>query len=1603
MKKLSLLFTFLIAILLSFNGDISAQEVTSAALGAGTSSSATRGPFQRSDDGSSSVYSRANLVYTAAELTSIGITDGAIISQINWDLGSTNVITATGDATVTVYMKNSSVTEATLGQWADLVSGAPQVGTYTFNLANNFPGVKGFLDFPLSTDFAYTGETIEILVEWNCSNLIPADPSAPNQLFSGDGSLNWRWDNTAHNSLVYRAGSSSAPSGLTSSNNLKSQRVNTQFVTIPAAGSMQSGCVGAGTSSSATRGPFQRSDDGSSSVYSRANLVYTEAELANMGIVSGAILTDVSWDLGSTNVITASGDATLDVYMKNSSVTDATLGEWADFVSGATQVGTYTFNLANNFPGVKGFVDFPLSTGFVYMGGTIEVLVEWNCSNLIPADPSAPNQLFSGDGSLNWRWDNTAHNSLVYRAGSSSAPSSLTSSNNLKSQRANTCFGYTIASIVPPSLPFTFSDAGVDYELAPFGNNMSAEIAVDPADPTNMVLSATKTEGADCWAGVTIGGSCLETPIVFASNNLEISVDVYSPIAGSPILLKVEECGNPAVSAEVIVNTTVAGAWETLTFDFSSACPALPNLDFDYGLISVFPQFVCTPDACGNTNPDAGFPASDMPYYFDNIVMPTVAPPVAGDVTFCVDMTCVEDITTPSIFGNFNFWDPDANLIADPDGDGIYCATINLAPGFHEYKFRSGPGEEEFEAGASCTITTGAFTNRIIAVDGDDTVTFGWQSCDAECFLFPAPMEAAPTPTGPAENVISLFSNIYTDVPVDTWRTVWSQADFEDVLIEGDETKFYSNLNFVGIETTGANSLDVTEMNTFHVDIWTANMSEVRIKLVDFGADNNFQGGDDSEHEITISNPNLEEWISLDIPLSEFTNLTGLANISQLIFSGNPSGAGRLFVDNVYFRYIAPPALECRQPTSTTNTPGLCGADDVILLPPFILDPDEVGDFTIEDNALAFYPIGTTIVTYTLTNADGSTSVCEKEVIIADNEVPVVGPCETIIAFIDPATCMATVNVDFSITDNCGVASIAGLGTFTMATGLYDHPVTATDVNGNVTVHDVTIEIHDSYGPEFDNCPTEQVVLTDATYPASMMPTASDNCGMDGMTNNIPEGGLPAGESTVVFTAEDAYGNTADCEVSVLVSAGEIISLHPASDIGATLAENENSQIVTWNPLNATTECSYCEETSLEGFTFVGNYWGHQYFLANEVSLTRQDAQLMAEGYDAHLAVISTLGENNYLKEALSNEVRTAWIGLMPQNINDTWSFVWDNDEANIFNALDLDMSAVTENTRIVLSQDGDWVAATDAEEKYFLIERPCVDFTQVGPYAPSTSQLLRSGDAWPEGEYEVTYAAVDMCGNESQLSFDVNVQPEVSEFCTTAGTDNSVWIEGVTFHDLTNTSASNEGYANFAETVTTMNIGDGVVLLDLNAGGNTTDEVLYWRVWLDRNNDGDFFDAGEVLFEQSTENAHLQANITLAEEAVTEARLRVAVARHAFPAPCGNPYVGEVEDYTVTLTLPTVIDVEKEPQVHIFPNPADTYVNVDLSDFAGEEVIIRVINNLGKSVSFTKEIVAINGNVRLDLKGMTGGMYNISVSTNKRQFTKRLVVSNVRRMTTAR
>jgi hypothetical protein len=166
------------------------------------------------------------------------------------------------------------------------------------------------------------------------------------------------------------------------------------------------------------------------------------------------------------------------------------------------------------------------------------------------------------------------------------------------------------------------------------------------------------------------------------------------------------------------------------------------------------------------------------------------------------------------------------------------------------------------------------------------------------------PTVPAPTPTIPSDKVISLYSNAYTNVKVDTWNTHWlySTAENQDIQINGDDVIRYRNLNFVGIEFS-SQTVDASNMASFHIDLWTPDTTlnkTFKVMLIDFGPDGVFGGGDDSSSEVTINSPPLatQSWVSLNIPLSSFTGLLNKSHIAQLVLSGE---LPNVYIDNVYF------------------------------------------------------------------------------------------------------------------------------------------------------------------------------------------------------------------------------------------------------------------------------------------------------------------------------------------------------------------------------------------------------------------------------------------------------------------------------------------------------------------------------------------------------------------------------------------------------------------------------------------------------------------------------------------------------------------------------
>ncbi|MEO0742471.1 MAG: T9SS type A sorting domain-containing protein [Bacteroidota bacterium] len=178
-------------------------------------------------------------------------------------------------------------------------------------------------------------------------------------------------------------------------------------------------------------------------------------------------------------------------------------------------------------------------------------------------------------------------------------------------------------------LPITFEDE-IDYELADFGNAMSMIVA-DPEDAANTVVQTFRPMGDACFAGTTVAEfSGFAEALPFAEGATTMSVRVWSPEAGIPVLLKVENVNNAGESVETIAVTTVAMGWDTLVFDFANedAGTAPINFAFSYTKASIFFDFWCR-----SGGPRPGM--MDATYYWDDVVFGGApSDPIALPVTF---------------------------------------------------------------------------------------------------------------------------------------------------------------------------------------------------------------------------------------------------------------------------------------------------------------------------------------------------------------------------------------------------------------------------------------------------------------------------------------------------------------------------------------------------------------------------------------------------------------------------------------------------------------------------------------------------------------------------------------------------------------------------------------------------------------------------------------------------------------------------------------------------------------------------------------------------------------------------------------------------------
>ncbi len=157
----------------------------------------------------------------------------------------------------------------------------------------------------------------------------------------------------------------------------------------------------------------------------------------------------------------------------------------------------------------------------------------------------------------------------------------------------------------------------------------------------------------------------------------------------------------------------------------------------------------------------------------------------------------------------------------------------------------------------------------------------------------PEPTEAAPLPVHDEtnDNVFSIFSDSYTNLEGTNFNPGWGQSTvFSNVDFNGNNTIKYEGLNYQGTalgDSEGADQ-DLTGYTHFHVDFWTPNANTLDFFLIS-------RSSGEQSYSLPIT---AEQWISVEIPLSHFSDLgLALSDVFQFKVTGN----GTVYFDNWYF------------------------------------------------------------------------------------------------------------------------------------------------------------------------------------------------------------------------------------------------------------------------------------------------------------------------------------------------------------------------------------------------------------------------------------------------------------------------------------------------------------------------------------------------------------------------------------------------------------------------------------------------------------------------------------------------------------------------------
>ena len=262
------------------------------------------------------------------------------------------------------------------------------------------------------------------------------------------------------------------------------------------------------------------------------------------------------------------------------------------------------------------------------------------------------------------------------------------------------------------------------------------------------------------------------------------------------------------------------------------------------------------------------------------------------------------------------------------------------------------------------------------------------------------------------------------------------------------------------------------------------------------------------------------------------------------------------------------------------------------------------------------------------------------------------------------------------------------------------------------------------------------------------------------------------------------------------------------------------------------------------------------------------------------------------------------------------------------------------------------------------------------------------------------TYFITATDNNDCQLLGSLTIEEEEAIiYCNAYGENSDAeWIDQVNLGTLVNTSGNNGGYGDFSMITTELIQGD-VVTANLIPGYSNTSYLEYWRIYIDYNIDGDFFDPEELVAE-GTAAGIMALNFVVPE--ITNpgtTRIRITMSRDLPGYYCELFATGEVEDYSVKISDMSIPVDESasgisSSSVCLTPNPAADLVTLSFDADQQGETWLTMTDELGRRISSRQLQYSQGRNETLiPLTTLPSGVYFVSLNIAKSQLTTKLVV----------